>query len=693
MVLLEVVCSMQGPGNVAPGQDSTYPIYGEELLDTFRDDRMAEHFGPRPLTIVLLPPDLADNFGGDQLVAGLGELPPAPPLEDFPLDNGEPPQPQPSGSILANSKAPVASSQSRGVSFTPEAAPNGQSSSARRPRVDSFFQFDSDSQPQAGWDQEAPPDQPQAGGLSQPPPQLQAVRGPEASVAAAAAATPLPMGVRQPVGPNAVAAAGAAPGIPRGAATATPQSAMAMPSRPLAGAGVLSAPEVTLEIPTGGPLPVWEDKKHKQSGQSARVVMEVPEAIQTLNPAMKTKLILYSMQGQVCQGMLPAKMQELEQQRPLKLVFRHKFSDLSKKTQEQLREQAAAQQAETMAAAAAGATTGGLGLAASTIGGGGGAMAQQAKKIAELQERLRLEGELVSGLKLDLLRQKTERNEKVRDLEAKNGLLDSGQQALVKQVMEVRDEGLRSLERERTLRVKLDQVKYVNGELRQRLEALANHYDEAKREFLGEKEVLMHNLQVERDAHEMTKTELRMHERELHKALSELGVHTAHAELRGSPAPQRVFAATAPRGQLHSQQPQQQQQQPQQRQQQRQREWAATVPAGTDASATWGTASVPQEAARSGHVQTTGGVPLLPRSSRHQTVSTLSRTAAGLQRQQPPAGQGGGGAAAAAGAGVDRSGGWTTGTGGDASSVASDQLSERALGVRHAQRYVRLHTH
>jgi 2-oxoglutarate dehydrogenase complex dehydrogenase (E1) component-like enzyme len=73
---------------------------------------------------------------------------------------------------------------------------------------------------------------------------------------------------------------------------------------------------------------------------------------------------------------------------------------LSKKTQEQLQEHAAAQQAETMAAAAAaantaaataaaGATTGGIGLVASTIGGGGRATAQQAKKIAELQERLR----------------------------------------------------------------------------------------------------------------------------------------------------------------------------------------------------------------------------------------------------------------------------------------------------------------
>jgi hypothetical protein len=102
---------------------------------------------------------------------------------------------------------------------------------------------------------------------------------------------------------------------------------------------LMSAPEVVLEIPAGGTPPSWEDRKHKQTGQTARVVTGAPHATQELNAALKPGLILYSMQGRLWQELLPEQVQELEQQRPLKLVFRHKFSDLSKKSAEELREQ------------------------------------------------------------------------------------------------------------------------------------------------------------------------------------------------------------------------------------------------------------------------------------------------------------------------------------------------------------------
>eukprot|EP01046_Picozoa_sp_COSAG06_P022181 COSAG06_NODE_1703_length_8656_cov_22.238051_6_plen_581_part_00 len=102
---------------------------------------------------------------------------------------------------------------------------------------------------------------------------------------------------------------------------------------------LMSAPEVVLEIPAGGTPPSWEDRKHKQTGQTTRVVTGASQATQELNVALKPGLILYSMQGRPWQELLPEQVQELEQQRPLKLVFRHKFSDLSKKSAEELREQ------------------------------------------------------------------------------------------------------------------------------------------------------------------------------------------------------------------------------------------------------------------------------------------------------------------------------------------------------------------
>ena len=327
-----------------------------------------------------------------------------------------------------------------------------------------------------------------------------------------------------------------------------------------------------------------EDKKHKQSGQTARVIAQVPEPTLKLNNALKPGLILYSLQGQPCLGLPPSTLRELEQQRPLKLVFRSKFSDLAKKTQAQLREEAQAQvQAQVVQSQSQ--SAGGLGPGAGGINiGAGGAMAQQKAMIMDLQEKLNRERELVSELRLDVQRQKDERDETVRRLHADMDLLDAGQKALLGQIVEIREEGRKSLERERKIRVQLEQVTVVNSELRQRLEGLANHYDEAKRIHMGEKQVLLHHLQVERDAHEMTKTELRSHEHELEKVLMELSVERNTRTATGSPV-----VAQSPR-QLQPQARsthQQHQQQHQHQQQQYQQHWAAQAPVGTDASATW----------------------------------------------------------------------------------------------------------
>ena len=128
--------------------------------------------------------------------------------------------------------------------------------------------------------------------------------------------------------------------------------------------------------------------------------------------------------------------------------------------------------------------------------------------------------------------------------EAEYDLADVAQRELLNVNQKLREEGTRSYERERRLKVKGEQVQFVNGELRQRLQALADHCDEARRTHQLQIDQLQDALQRERDGHEMTRVELRMHEHELGRALTELGVHRAHTDAVGTPAPQRVFDAT-----------------------------------------------------------------------------------------------------------------------------------------------------
>ena len=108
-----------------------------------------------------------------------------------------------------------------------------------------------------------------------------------------------------------------------------------------------------VEVIQGEELPVLIERKYKQTGQKFRLVDSVaaiaapaaadPAAVVAAQAAakrheqagLKKGLILHSLQGQNCQGMDQGKYDELIAQRPVRLVFRRKFSDLAKQTEEE----------------------------------------------------------------------------------------------------------------------------------------------------------------------------------------------------------------------------------------------------------------------------------------------------------------------------------------------------------------------
>jgi hypothetical protein len=226
-------------------------------------------------------------------------------------------------------------------------------------------------------------------------------------------------------------------------------------------------------------------------------------------------LILHSVQGSAdgaaaenCQGLDAAKYDELTAQRPVRLVFRRKFSDLIKQTPEE----AAAAAAAAVVAGAGGQHPRGLGLAGlvgAVVGpavsgfgvnhpgapglpspaGAGGVVssAEHAKanqdlaatreELAARMAELTEERAQLAKVKMELAGSKGS----CLAAEAEYELADVAQQELLDVNQQLRAEGTRLYERERRLKVKGEQVQFVNGELRQRLQALADHYDEARR--------------------------------------------------------------------------------------------------------------------------------------------------------------------------------------------------------------------
>ena len=290
------------------------------------------------------------------------------------------------------------------------------------------------------------------------------------------------------------------------------------------------------------------ERTQKASRTKYRLInTEVPDELSRRHPPLKKGVILYSVKH--APDETPLRVVDMEtqayndfvKQRPLWLLFVRKTSDVAKVAKLVMQEKRVLSAFGTGRPSARDR----LKRMDPSLGqrGGGAATEQMQAEIAQLRKELQETKASEDALHKNLITLTEQHRQQVEKLEAEKELMDVAQFELKDQIADCRLEVKASLERERRLKVKGEQVKFVNKELRQRLEQLADHYDATVAQHEVALDAQSDALRRERDAHELCRAELRTHEVELGKALSELGVHRAHTEVTGTSAPAHVFQA------------------------------------------------------------------------------------------------------------------------------------------------------